>query len=573
MVLITRIGLLFGLIFYGQVLYAQNVRAVLDKDAIFEGESVILTIEVQGDVGGESPEVGRLTESFEILGSQSQTQVQIIDNQQTVLRSWQFELEPKTAGELDIPALTIGPKLKTPPLQLMVLPSSQQNDVSQDIFIVLSAEPRDPYVQEQIRYRERIYLAVPFEGGPRREGVFSDVLLQPLGGQKRYVETRDGRNFQVFETNYALIPEKSGPLTLPRLVLRGRIGSRQPGQLTINRGRRVQIQSEELTLQVRPRPAEYKESNQQAWLPSWELSLSEQWNPDPPVFRVGEPVTRTLRLQAKGLDAGQLPNLELPAMTGVNVYPDQPQSTTGSDTEWLLARREQKIALVPTQAGELTLPEIKLAWWNTQRDQPETTVLPARTVTVLPAAAAATPTSTVQTDIGPSEPAEPSAPPKPQASLLLTPDARVWQGLSLALLVIWLGTVLAWWRDRRRRRSATAQNPTPPKPSQRSLRQALHSACQAHDAPAAAHSLLQWAAQQWPEHPPTNLGALAARCPHMASIILELDRALYSNSADQGQAWRGSDLWRVVQPGLAPAKHNAKPKTALGLAQLYPQRS
>ena len=580
MAVFARAGLLLWLICYSSIVPAQNVRAVLDKESVFEGESVFLTIEVQGDVGGESPEVGLLTDSFEILGSQSQTQLQIINNQQTVLRTWQFELEPKTTGELAIPALTIGPKIQTPPLALTVLPGGQQDDVSQDIFIELSAEPLDPYVQEQVRYRERIFLAAPLTDETlRREGAINNALLQPLGEQKRYIATREGRNYQVFERNYALIPEKSGSIILPRLVLRGRIGNRQPGQLVINRGRRVQVQSEAVVLQVRPRPAGYEASPGQTWLPSWELSLSEQWSPSPPVFRVGEPLTRTLILQAKGLDAGQLPNLELPVIDNVNVYPDQPQSATSSDAEWLLGQREQKIALVPTQAGELTLPEIKLAWWNTQQDQAQTAVLPARTVTVLPAIGSPKSSPTAETRATPPEtspiPSGHSLDHSLEAHVPFLSDRRIWQGISLALLIVWLGTALAWWRERRRMpKNAEAPSKASQKPSQRSLRQALQRACQTHDAPDAAHSLLQLAMQQWPQNPPTSLGALAARCPNIARAVLELDRALYSNGSGPDSSWQGVDLWRAAQDGIGPVKTNAKSKrdTDDGLAVMYPQR-
>ncbi|MCB1719734.1 MAG: BatD family protein, partial [Candidatus Competibacteraceae bacterium] len=201
---------------------------------------------------------GRLTESFDILNSSSRTQIQLINNQQTVLNRWIFELEPKTTGTLAIPALSIGPQLKTNPLTLTVLPAPQLDEAAKDIFIEVSAEPRNPYVQEQVRYSERIFLAAPLADDTlRRDGTLQDALLQPLGEMKRYVAERDGRNYQVFERNYALIPEKSGELTLPSLTLRGRVGNRQPGQQSLSRGRRIQINSEPITLQVRPRPADY----------------------------------------------------------------------------------------------------------------------------------------------------------------------------------------------------------------------------------------------------------------------------------------------------------------------------
>ncbi|MCB1804090.1 MAG: BatD family protein, partial [Candidatus Competibacteraceae bacterium] len=135
----------------------------------------------------------------------------------------------------------------------------------------------------------------------------------------------------------------------------------QPGQQSLSRGRRIQINSEPITLQVRPRPADYganagdnTDADAQTWLPSWQLTLQEQWSSNPPVFRVGEPVTRTLLIEATGLEAGQLPELRMPQLSGVNLYYDQAETSTRYEGAWLVGKREQKIAIVPTRAGEIT---------------------------------------------------------------------------------------------------------------------------------------------------------------------------------------------------------------------------
>ena len=586
---ILRLGILLIGFCSSSSAAAQSVRAVLDKTSIFAGETVVLTIEVDGQVSGESPDVGRLTESFDILNSSSRTQIQLINNQQTVLNRWIFELEPKTTGTLAIPALSIGPQLKTNPLTLTVLPAPQLDEAAKDIFIEVSAEPRNPYVQEQVRYSERIFLAAPLADDTlRRDGTLQDALLQPLGEMKRYVAERDGRNYQVFERNYALIPEKSGELTLPSLTLRGRVGNRQPGQQSLSRGRRIQIDSEPITLQVRPRPADYganagdnTDADAQTWLPSWQLTLQEQWSSNPPVFRVGEPVTRTLLIEATGLEAGQLPELRMPQLSGVNLYYDQAETSTRYEGAWLVGKREQKIAIVPTRAGEITLPEISLIWWDTQSDQQRTAVLPAQTFTILPAASAsaappATPAqSPTATNAATPPPTTSTAGPdkllQPDTSTWLT-NSLLWRWLSLLLFLLWCATLLAWWRDRHHNPQADA-TPSTAALSARKLRQEVLQACQANDAHATAHALLQWAGAIWPQHPPTNLGALALRWPQAAAVIRELDRAIYD--ANNGQSWHGNELAAVLRRGPTTTMHQTPVKAVPedGLAPLYPQRS
>ena len=48
------------------------------------------------------------------------------------------------------------------------------------------------------------------------------------------------------------------------------------------------------TVEVMPLP----KKNKGWWLPSKNLKISEKWQPEPPVFKVGEPVTRTLTIIA-----------------------------------------------------------------------------------------------------------------------------------------------------------------------------------------------------------------------------------------------------------------------------------
>ncbi len=76
----------------------------------------------------------------------------------------------------------------------------------------------------------------------------------------------------------------------------------------------------------------------------------------PTEIRVGDPVTRTIRLQAQGLGFEQLPELNLTAPEGAEIYPDKPDTRTRDDGTWLYGERVRKFAFVPTKPGTLTIP-------------------------------------------------------------------------------------------------------------------------------------------------------------------------------------------------------------------------
>ena len=128
-----------------------------------------------------------------------------------------------------------------------------------------------------------------------------------------------------------------------------------------------------------PPPVDYPG---QTWLPAKNVQLTEEWSTDPQSLHAGEPVTRTLRLQAVGLSAEQLPEITVAASDGVKTYGDQPLARTTADSDWVRGVREQRIALVPGNEGSYTLPEIRIDWWDTERNAPRQTTIPARVIQV-----------------------------------------------------------------------------------------------------------------------------------------------------------------------------------------------
>jgi hypothetical protein len=87
------------------------------------------------------------------------------------------------------------------------------------------------------------------------------------------------------------------------------------------------------------------------WVPASELTLTEQWPQDPPVFHAGEPLTRTLTLSAKGLTAAQLPPLGGMTVEAFKQYVDQPELDDQTADAGVTGVRREKIAFLPTQPG------------------------------------------------------------------------------------------------------------------------------------------------------------------------------------------------------------------------------
>jgi hypothetical protein len=348
------------------------------------------------------------------------------------------------------------------------------------------------------------------------------------------------------------------------------------------RTRPIELRGRHIVLDVKPEPA----GAASPWLPAESLTLNEAWSPDPPQFHVGDPVTRTVAITAQGLSASQLPDLDLPAAPGIKAYPDKPQSDTHASGDTLVAQKTFKVALVPSQAGDYTLPEIVLKWWDITAGKAQVARIPARRITVLPAVGGSAAPSVpapgmAQTAAGNASTAPSPAPLQGEAGTAKPADrqprpllpAGYWPWLTALFALAWLVSSALWLRARRAQREPVPPREMPiraPGADPAAARKRLEQACRGNDARAARQTLLDWSAAQWPASPPTSLEALAARLGSDArEVVQQLDRGLY---AEVPADWDGGAAWLRLAPLLDQAGRAVdKPKREPALPPLYPQ--
>jgi len=545
---------------------APSARAWLDRDTMHIGETVTLNVETDGKVDAE-PDFGSLSQDFDLLGTQSSQQVSIVNGASSAKTIWAVGLEPKHAGHITIPALSVG-SARTTPITLSVLaqPAGARGKPGDDVFLEVTAEPLSPYVQQEVRYTVKLYFSFGLTDGNLSEPQADGVVVQRLGQDKRYMATIGDKRYHVMERRYALTPEKSGVLTLPALVFRGNALDAADPTGFFSRPRTVGASSDRVPLAVKPKPASW---GNDPWLPAASMLLKDD-SELPNEIHVGDPVTRTIRVQAQGLGFEQLPELTLAAPDGAEMYPDKSDTRTRDDGTWLYGERVRKFAFVPTRPGTLTIPGMSIRWWDTEHDRMETAELPAHTVTVLPAAGTKGP------GVAPSAQVEkPSAgvTAPPATSVVGVPAAapvslRLWQALAVLGFGLWFVTLLVWWRSRRFANIAQAETKAPQSAAVSAQRAAFLRACALGELAGAERGLVAWARSERPDV--RNLGELAGRLESAAQVeaLAALQRARYAGGPTAGlgaqleRAFKGGIAWR--QPAV---RRDEKPP----LPALYPE--
>ena len=517
---------------------AQTLDARLDRNPIHDDETVRLIVETDTRAGGARPDLAPLRRDFEVLGQSTNTHVAIENSGQRVRTEWVIELAPKRPGRITVGPLRVG-AMTSPAVELEVLPASSTAARSaRDVFVEVEVAPREVYVQSQLVCVLRIYRAAEFLEAKLSDFDPDRAVTHRLGKDATYTKVVDGRRYRVIERRFAVFPQESGRLVLPAFRLDARLaeaGAASTMGRLFGEGRRVRIATQPVEVVVKPRP----DLAATPWLPARAVTLSEEWPEEPPRLVAGEPVTWTLRLGATGLAGEQLPPIEPPDVEGARVYPDRPSIATRAGGQAMHGERIQRIAIVPGGAGTLTIPELRVEWWDVEADAARTAAIPARTIRVAPAPA----------------PASASRPPLADPPAVREASLRLWQAVSAALALVWLVTLGVLLRVLgRRRRRGDPRSPTlaeePPRDAAAARRRVLD-ACRDASPRAARDALLDWAGLVWPEAPPRDLVALVARVDDapLAEAVLALDRALWS-ARDTG--WTGECLAARLPRALGP---------------------
>ena len=525
-----------------------ELSATVDRREIAMGETLRLTL--LGDAGEQPAEIDLtpLSRDWEILSRSSATNARFINGQNQVTRTLEMELAPLREGTLSIPSLTAGGR-NTTPLSIRVNPEPVVAPGDALVLFEASVESDSVYVQAETILTVTLQQAINLDGGEISAFDIPDAVVENL--ERRSFQRRVGnRTWLVTELRYAVYPQKSGKLTIPAIGFSAR--EVQPGRslLGARLGRRLRLTSEPIEMNVKSVPTSFPG---EVWLPARDLTLEENWSIDPEALNVGDSTTRTLTLVGRGLQGSQLPPLSS-VQGALNIpelrfYPDQEAIDQSELADGLQGRRVQSEALVARSGGAWVLPEIRIPWWNTDTDQLEFAVIPARKVAVAASQAldsTLSPTATTGTITASTQSA-------PQWLWILSASGWV---ISLVLAVLlWLS---------RQPQQIAAPGAASGSASPETIRQSLvaaRRAIEAQDAAALRSAILDWGALHSGSAVASLQKLASMTSPALAAKLVTLDEALYG-TGDLADAASGLIDALREEPALAQQR-DAGTKLAL----------
>ncbi|OED42339.1 hypothetical protein AB833_06710 [Chromatiales bacterium (ex Bugula neritina AB1)] len=553
--------------------WAASLTANVERKTVIDGESVLLYI--VGEDLKSLPDTSALNQRFDILDSRvSNSQILTNGGMQSKF-TLRFELIPKHLGATEIPAFEADGH-KSLPITVEVVERGTPGSVPRDnVFAEITVSSDTPYVQAQVVMSLHLFddgtLAAADPMVPDIPGVQIEAL--PVGKQR--IEKRNGSEYRVHTWHYALFPQKSGEVEIPRLQIVGSVKDPGYGGNLILRNtptRRISVRTQAVTLKVRTKP---KQSTASWWLPAEQLELRHKWSSGFEKARVGDPLTLDLQLTARGVTSTQLPELVLPDTPALKVYPDVPGLVSQPEADGLISQRSQKWSIIPQQAGEIVIPATTVKWWDTVADVEREAVFAAQTIRV----AAATPerNGNPELPVGKPETTLPDAVPDAQAEIpagseslnakpaslpfgLLPAHDNLWVWLAAVLAIGWLVTIICWLLSIRNSRSAgkTDKPVTDDSRFERQRLKDLKVLSRSGSLTEFRESLMQWSEARWPDKAPLNLAEIGNRLynPELEMRLHELDAAVYSRA---GSSVSLPGLYACLVESLSSSRRKPRP--------------
>ncbi|TMX64726.1 BatD family protein [Vibrio rotiferianus] len=352
--------------------FAQSLQASVNKTQVAKNEVINLRIMANTELGSDAIDFDVLKQDFFLGQPRYGRSSNNINGHKTVRTEWSISIAPMKEGVVTIPSFSAD-GMTTEPIKLQVTKGQAEPDMDELISFNMDVDNRTLYPQQSATVRMQLVI----KADPRRldnpqiiPPTIEGMKIEPASDAKQGRHIMDGLEVTVVEQAFNITAENPGSYTLvgPRLTGSYIYGDSLTGSTKVMP---INTKAEQMPITVKPIPKDFKGN----WLPASALEMTQSWQDEQGnplsatavnTVKQGTSITRTIRIRARGTQAEYLPRIGIVYPSTLRVYPEQPQFETSRDGTVTMTVKQ---VLIPTEAGDLTLPGYSLNWWDSNRDQ------------------------------------------------------------------------------------------------------------------------------------------------------------------------------------------------------------
>ncbi len=351
-----------------------KISAVVDQNRITPDETVQLTVTIDGDKGQIDTSAIR---DFTVVSRGTGSTIQMINGQTTRQTSANYILIPLKSGTLTIPPLSVktgGKVLKTREIKITVSRSPAQNTDQKELFVQGTVSNTAPYAGEQMIYTFSLYSAVRMANLRFQKPAFQGFTVRQIGDSRTRQRVVNGRQFDVTELDYLLVPIAAGTLTIDPALLRCDViqsnkRSRSGFDSFFNdsffgnvTGKPVVLKTQPLAVTVKPLPENTGGDVFSGLVGQFQMTAELK----DATLKTGDSTTLAVTIAGSGniMDA-ESPAINVPR--GLKEYQDTPEEAIALDQKGYSGRKTFRSALVAVTPGIYTLSPAKMVFFDPEK--------------------------------------------------------------------------------------------------------------------------------------------------------------------------------------------------------------
>jgi len=525
---------------------AANAVASVSQNSVTKDEVFLLRVTTDEKVSSDALDLTALQQDFYVGTPSFGSSMRIINGSRSVSSEWNITLAPLRLGQIQIPSFDIeGAKTKPITINVAVNKAAPtQHDMAE---FQLNLSKSSLYPQETAELDVKLII----KADPRRlqdpkiaPPSSSGLDVEPIGESKQFQDVLNGKEVTVVQQSFRISSQKAGQFKLNGPKLTGAVVY-STNNSSATRLFQLDTPVETLDVTVKDVPKGYKGE----WLPTSNFKLIQQWSDSQGneltankglaggkqaiEMEVGDSLTRTITMTASNLTQHQLPKLNITYPKSVRIYEEKPQFGTTKSGDAVVVYKQ---VLIPKEAGNISLPDVSQAWFNTDAQSEQTSKALGLELAV-----------TASDRVVSSTPPVASAPLQQTAPTVINVDnPGFWPYLTALFAALWLiSSAMAFYFWSRRGKITQSKHP-----EQRTsnTEEALVSALKAHDGVMIRTLFEQWKSEN------TDLSDEALQT--VEAELTKLNQSLYGEAGSSAQTWSPELAIKTVKKPKRVASKN-----------------
>lgn len=360
----------------------------LDRHKISLDDQAILTVKVSAGNHQNLPNV-KLPPlpRFDIYSAGSSTSLQIINGETSYSTTTNYILSPKKAGTYPIRSAWLvvnSTRYESNQLSLTVLkPGEQKPEAgagegldgkgkSRDLFMTAEVDKKTAYVDEQVTLIIKFFRGIQIMSSidftaPPTPGFWTNNIPP----QKRYYETINGRDYNVYEIRTALFPTQPGRLTIGEASItakvpdRSRRRNRDPFSFfddMFQSYKRTRVKSKPITIDIKPLPVQGKTDDFSGGVGRYSITARV----DKTEMEVNEATMLTVKISGEG-NVKSIPEPTLPQLDDFRVEKSSSDFDQTNLDDAICGSKTFEYVLIPRLPGQQTIKPLTLNYFDPVR--------------------------------------------------------------------------------------------------------------------------------------------------------------------------------------------------------------